>query len=978
MAMREGLLDQLTVLLPAQLDLLVVMLSAPPSVLSGPQAPLATRAIELIRWAEQQGRVDDLARLLAQQLIPSGHRPSPARLVWLGSDSDISLAMQLDRLLRVLEKQGMLSVWSPRQITPGDDLRRATAQKLEQADVILLLVSADYLASASASEWTRLALQQAERRRARVLPVLLRPALLPPDIQLLTVLPRDRRPVTMWEDRDDALLDVVEGVQNILAYGITTQTDPSPRSAVEPTPEPARRSEPPPPSPRATAPIPAAPIALDRIFRTDGPPEITFVAPTQFDDLRRELAVMGRGLIVEGPSKVGKSTAIKKALAQQAPRLVERWFDGKLLSARDPVQSVVTDLTDLLDRMVMGGFSGHILVDDAHYVDDTLKRRLAMRMKSLADQERPAAKVTLIGINPVGSSLPQLVPDLAGRFQIVRMDRQPDAKIAELVVRGEQEARVRFLGRDGIINESEGSFYIAQSLCYRLASKVSPWPPAGVVEIDVGPEGVMDDVREHLRARYHDQLRDLAAHDQAPPPRGATLVLLWLLAKSKNGDLSIQEAIHRYPALTACFEWLRASNLQALFDARPDVKDLFYYNRGAGTLSIEDPQLKFYLKRLDWAELAAASGHVSVQIHPIDGPLFSSPRVEPPDSDPSPRRGHQPPPAEPRAVHILHLSDLHIATEAQSTLWYSQLAADLREQACNRLEALAVSGDIANLSTPQEYQAARLFLEQLMAGFGLTPKQVVLVPGNHDLNWALSQDAYSIHKRSRYHGPLADGAYIEHGAEIVEVRDDDAYKLRFQHFAELYRQVKGEEYPLDPDQQATVHTLPEHGLLFLGLNSAHAIDHHFRDRAGVNPTAVARALLELGPPAGLRIAVWHHPVQSASEDRIHDTGFLQRLAVAGFRVGLHGHIHRSDNQIYRYDMSAGGRRLDLVAGGTFGAPAREWAPGYPLQYNLLRLTGDRLVVETRRREETNGAWAPDARWLHGKGADPLPRYNIEL
>ena len=68
----------------------------------------------------------------------------------------------------------------------------------------------------------------------------------------------------------------------------------------------------------------------------------------------------------------------------------------------------------------------------------------------------------------------------------------------------------------------------------------------------------------------------------------------------------------------------------------------------------------------------------------------------------------------------------------------------------------------------------------------------------------------------------------------------------------------------------------------------------------------------------------------------------------------------------------------LVAAGTFGAPTTEWVPGYPLQYNLLRISNDRVVVETRRREEPNGAWQPDARWLQGPGKDPLPRYEMVL
>ncbi|WP_437980257.1 hypothetical protein [Sorangium sp. So ce117] len=77
-------------------------------------------------------------------------------------------------------------------------------------------------------------------------------------------------------------------------------------------------------------------------------------------------------------------------------------------------------------------------------------------------------------------------------------------------------------------------------------------------------------------------------------------------------------------------------------------------------------------------------------------------------------------------------------------------------------------------------------------------------------------------------------------------------------------------------------------------------------------------------------------------------------------------------------MSPGGRRLELVSGGTFGAPARQWMTGYPLQCHLLLFSGGTMTVETRCREQVNGAWRHNARWLQGTSRDPLPRYQIQL
>jgi 3',5'-cyclic AMP phosphodiesterase CpdA len=290
-----------------------------------------------------------------------------------------------------------------------------------------------------------------------------------------------------------------------------------------------------------------------------------------------------------------------------------------------------------------------------------------------------------------------------------------------------------------------------------------------------------------------------------------------------------------------------------------------------------------------------------------------------------------------------------------------------------------VSGDLVNRADPIEYDAARLFLEKLMAGFSLSARQVALVPGNHDVSWQLSEEAYQPYRRTRFAGTLVPGAYIEHDGGLIEVRNDEAYGRRFQRFADLYRAIKGAEYPLAPAEQGLIDDLADLGLCIVGLNSAWETDHHFRDRASIHPEALANALLKLGsiPPGQLRIAVFHHPIHGGEDARIRDAAFLQQLAVHGFRIALHGHVHKAEAELYRHDRATDGRRIELVAAGTFGANTRAWVPGYPLQYNLLLVGPDRITVETRCRREINGAWEPDARWRQGPGKDPLPRYVID-
>jgi hypothetical protein len=67
-------------------------------------------------------------------------------------------------------------------------------------------------------------------------------------------------------------------------------------------------------------------------------------------------------------------------------------------------------------------------------------------------------------------------------------------------------------------------------------------------------------------------------------------------------------------------------------------------------------------------------------------------------------------------MHILHLSDLHFGTLEQARIWSNQLAQDLKvDLKIFSLDALILSGDIANKSIGSEYEAAQKFLDYFQA-----------------------------------------------------------------------------------------------------------------------------------------------------------------------------------------------------------------------------------------------------------------------
>lgn len=119
-------------------------------------------------------------------------------------------------LIAALEKQlhslapRRVAVWHEHNVIAGAPTGEERRASLESADVILLLVSADFLASEQCSLDTSRALQS---RSAVVIPVLWRPCRFEEQsFAARAFLPSDGRPVTVWENRDAALHDVVVGI----------------------------------------------------------------------------------------------------------------------------------------------------------------------------------------------------------------------------------------------------------------------------------------------------------------------------------------------------------------------------------------------------------------------------------------------------------------------------------------------------------------------------------------------------------------------------------------------------------------------------------------------------------------------------------------------------------------------------------------------------------------------------------------------
>lgn len=141
-----------------------------------------------------------------------------ASLFFSYSHKDEVLRDQLEVHLTMLKRQGIISAWHDRRIVAGEDIDDAISGYLEEADVVLLLVSSDFLASdyCYEREMNR-AMERQREGSTEVIPVILRPCdWHSAPFGRLNALPLEGKPVTKWADADDAFLNIVEGIKAAL------------------------------------------------------------------------------------------------------------------------------------------------------------------------------------------------------------------------------------------------------------------------------------------------------------------------------------------------------------------------------------------------------------------------------------------------------------------------------------------------------------------------------------------------------------------------------------------------------------------------------------------------------------------------------------------------------------------------------------------------------------------------------------------
>src|SRR5437588_2028930 len=263
---------------------------------------------------------------------------------------DRKLRDELAAHLGTLRNQQVISDWFDGDIIPGNEWGPDILHHLSQAKIILLLISAHFMASSFCWDIEmKEALARHEAGLARVIPILLRPT----DWQdapfaKLQVLPSHGKPVSKWPTHDDAFEDVVKGIRRAI-QDLNASPSPQPFASSLGTPG-------------------ATPICVDQVpvwnvpFRRN--PFFTGREPifTQLDTLLHagKTAALSQPPAISGLGGIGKTqTAVEYAYRHRDAYQYVLWVQA---NSRETLLSDLVTLAKLLNLPEQDAREQHITV----------------------------------------------------------------------------------------------------------------------------------------------------------------------------------------------------------------------------------------------------------------------------------------------------------------------------------------------------------------------------------------------------------------------------------------------------------------------------------------------------------------------------------------------------------------------------------------------------------------------------------------
>jgi hypothetical protein len=331
---------------------------------------------------------------------------------------------------------------------------------------------------------------------------------------------------------------------------------------------------------------------LEEVFKRSGLPTYTFIEPAEYNHLKVALRTPGRGVVVEGPSGIGKTTAVRKAASEMGLDHLTQ-----MLSGRNPVdREIIADLPSVSN-------AGLAVIDDFHRLDESTKDQIANYLKQLADSEDSSTKVVLIGINKAGDTLINSAPDLNNRIDTIHFEVNDLDKVKQLIKKGEEALNVKIEFADHLARDASGSFHMAQILCHELCLRSDISERSDVpIRLETSVESIKARVLDELSRTFKSRAIEFARGRRfRREGRAPYLHLLDFLRESNEWTCSIDQLLASNPSIRGSLgQVVDKGHLRDFLNENHALRDLFHYDSVTRVLAVEDPKVMYFLRNLLW------------------------------------------------------------------------------------------------------------------------------------------------------------------------------------------------------------------------------------------------------------------------------------------------------------------------------------------------------------------------------------------
>ena len=297
--------------------------------------------------------------------------------------------------------------------------------------------------------------------------------------------------------------------------------------------------------------------------------------------------------------------------------------------------------------------------------------------------------------------------------------------------------------------------------------------------------------------------------------------------------------------------------------------------------------------------------------------------------------------------------------------------------ACGDIIRGSTSKDNSDQEIQQQYAEAIDFLNNLANKFlGGQKERIVLVPGNHDVDWKYSKEsmeqidiAQIFDSNKQVKAKYLTQAINQHSnirwswsdLSFYKVKDQRIYKKRFEAFTRFYSEFYNgkRSYSHSPENQYDVFDFPEFAISIVGYNSCYNTDH-LNLVGDIHPNCIADSSLQLRKLAKkgrLLLAAWHHNTKGLPSDANYmNNSKLKNFIDAGIEIGFHGHQHITE-VVEEYNNIIEQKRIVTFSAGALCGEPVELPAGQNQQYNIVEIEDDpdsneHLNVTLHTREKT--------------------------